>query len=151
MDAKKINVILGAFSNVMPKLGLNNINRKDLKLVGKNISSKGVVIIIGFIGDVKGNLIYNLSINNAKKIASLMMMGMEVVDFNEIAQSAISELTNMITANAATNFANENINVDISTPTLIVGDFQATACNDKVISVLLDADGIEIEVNIAIN
>lgn len=151
MDAKKINVILGAFSNVMPKLGLNNINRKDLKLVGKNISSKGVVIIIGFIGDVKGNLIYNLSINNAKKIASIMMMGMEVVDFNEIAQSAISELTNMITANAATNFANENINVDISTPTLIVGDFQATACNDKVISVLLDADGIEIEVNIAIN
>lgn len=151
MDAKKINAILGAFSNVMPKLGLNNISRKDLKLVGKNINSKGVVVIIGFIGDVKGNLIYNLSIDNAKKIASIMMMGMAVGDFNEIAQSAISELTNMITANAATNFANENVNVDISTPTLIVGDFQATAYNDKVISVLLDADGIEIEVNIAIN
>ena len=151
MDAKKINAILGAFSNVMPKLGLNNINRKDLKLVGKNINSKGVVVIIGFIGDVKGNLIYNLSIDNAKKIASVMMMGMEVQDFNEIAQSAISELANMLTANAAMNFSKDNINVDISTPTIIVGNFKANAYNDKVISVLLDIDGIEIEVNIAVD
>lgn len=149
MNAKNINAILGAFSNVMPQLGLSDINKKDVKLIDKHVDSKGVVIIIGFIGDVKGNLIYNLSLDNAKKIASAMMMGMDVGDFNEMAQSAVSELTNMLTANAAMNFAKDNINVDISTPTLIVGEFQANAYTDKVIAVLLDINGIEIEVNIS--
>lgn len=150
MNAKNINAILGAFTNVMPQLGLSEISKKGVKVLDKYVISKGVVIIIGLIGDVKGNLIYNISLEDAKKIASAMMMGMDVGDFNEMAQSAVSELTNMLTANAAMNFANENINVDISTPTLIVGEFKANAYNDKVISVLLDINGIEIEVNISI-
>ena len=36
-----------------------------------------------------------------------MMMGMPVDDFNEMAQSAISELVNMLTANVATNYSRE--------------------------------------------
>lgn len=127
MDVRHINPVIESVGNIMPQLGFAEVSKKGVTLKDRNIQSPGVVIIIGLIGDVKGNIIYGLSIDNAKKIASQMMMGMPVDDFNEMAQSAISELVNMLTANVATNFSRDNITVDISTPTLIQGEFTANA------------------------
>lgn len=124
MDVRHINPVIESVGNIMPQLGFAEVSKKGVTLKDRNIQSPGVVIIIGLIGDVKGNIIYGLSIDNAKKIASQMMMGMPVDDFNEMAQSAISELVNMLTANVATNFSRDNITVDISTPTLIQGNLQ---------------------------
>lgn len=90
-----------------------------------------------------------MSVEDAKKIASTMMMGMPVNDFDELAQSAISELTNMLTANVATNFSNDNIIINISTPTLVHGKFTANATTDKVVCVTMDVSGMTIEVNIS--
>lgn len=50
-----------------------------------------------------------------------MMMGLPVEELNEMAQSALSELSNMLTANASINFSNIGVNVNISTPTLMYG------------------------------
>ena len=150
MDVKHINPVLGSISTIMPQLGFQSITKKGLSLKGKNIDSPGVVVIIGLIGDVKGNIIYGMSLDDAKKVASTMMMGMPVDDFNEMAQSAISELVNMLTANVATNYSQDNIMVDISTPTLIQGDFVANASTDQVICVEMDVDGITLQVNISI-
>ena len=127
MDVRHINPVIESVGNIMPQLGFAEVSKKGVTLKDRNIQSPGVVIIIGLISDVKGNIIYGLSIDNAKKIASQMMMGMPVDDFNEMAQSAISELVNMLTANVATNFSRDNITVDISTPTLIQGEFTANA------------------------
>ena len=55
----------------------------------------------------------------------------------------------MLTANVATNFSNDNININISTPTLIHGKFTANATSDKVVCVEMDVDGMTIEVNIS--
>jgi chemotaxis protein CheX len=79
-----------------------------------------------------------------------MMMGMPVNEFDELAQSAISELTNMLTANVATNFSKDNININISTPTLMHGDFNVNATYDKVVCVEMDINGIIMQVNISI-
>ncbi len=150
MDVKHINPVIESVSNIMPQLGFTDVSKKGVSVKDKNIESPGVVIIIGLIGDVKGNIIYGLSIDDAKKIASQMMMGMPVDDFNEMAQSAISELVNMLTANVATNYSRDNINVDISTPTLIQGAFTANASTDKVICIEMDIDGINLQVNISL-
>lgn len=150
MDINHINPFMESFINVMPQLGFNEIKKNGIKLNGRYIESPGVVVIIGIVGDIKGNIIYGMSVDNAKKIASTMMMGMPVDDFNELAQSAISELINMLTANAATNFSNNDINVDISTPTLIQGNFTANASSEKVVCVQIGVDQISIEVNISL-
>jgi chemotaxis protein CheX len=149
MDVNYINPILSSFSNVLPQLGLANVQKKGISLKSKFIESPGVVIIVGIVGDIKGNVIYGITIDDAKKIASAMMMGMPVNEFDELAQSAISELTNMLTANVATNFSNDNIIINISTPTLIHGKFIANATADKVVCVEMDVNGMIIEVNIS--
>lgn len=150
MDVNNLNNILDAFTNVLPQLGINNIQKTGMSLKEKFVKSSGVIVIIGTIGDIKGNIIYSLTEESAKKIASKMMMGMPVDKFDDLAQSAISELVNMLTANAATNFSNNNINIDISTPTLICGEFVANANSDKIICVNISTDVAPIEVNIAL-
>jgi len=149
MDVNYINPILSSFVNVMPQLGLANVEKKGMSLKGRFIESPGVMIIVGIIGDIKGNVIYGISLNDAKKIASTMMMGMPVENFDELAQSAISELTNMLTANVATNFSNDNIIINISTPTLIHGQFTANSSSDKVVCVEMGVNDMIIEVNIS--
>ena len=149
MDVNYINPILSSFTNVMPQLGLANVEKKGISLKGRFIESPGVMIIVGILGDIKGNVIYGITIDDAKKIASAMMMGMPVNELDELAQSAISELTNMLTANVATNFSNDNIIINISTPTLIHGKFTANAIADKVVCVEMDVNGMTIEVNIS--
>ena len=47
------------------------------------------------------------------------------------------------------NFSKDNININISTPTLVHGKFTANATSDKVVCVEMDADGMIIEVNIS--
>ncbi|PRR82150.1 chemotaxis protein CheX [Clostridium vincentii] len=150
MDVNHVNPVLEAFSNILPQLGLNNIEKNGISVKGKYIKSRGVVIIIGIIGDVKGNIIYGMSVDTAMKIASIMMMGMPVEKFDELPQSAISELVNMLTANVAMNFSKDNIEVDISTPTLIEGEFTASSNSDKVLCVEMSVDGMLIEVNISL-
>lgn len=150
MDVNHVNPFLEAFVGVMPQLGLKNVEKKGISVKQRYIESSGVLIIIGLMGDIKGNVIYGMSVEDAKKVASVMMMGMPVEEFDEIAQSAISELINMITATVATNFSKENITVDISTPTLIQGDFKANTSTDKVICVEMLADGARIDVNISL-
>jgi len=149
MDVNYINPIISSFASVMPQLGLPAVEKKGISLKGRFIESPGVVIIVGIIGDIKGNVIYGLSLEDAKTIASTMMMGMPVDNFDELAQSAISELTNMITATVATNFSKEDININISTPTLVHGKFTANASSDKVVCVQMGVGNMSIDVNIS--
>ena len=151
MDVKYINPFLDSLVNIMPQLGISDVKRKSLSVKGKIIKSAGVLINVGIVGDLRGNVIYGTTLECAKKIASSMMMGMPVDELNEMAQSAISELTNMLTANASMGFSEEGITIDISTPTLMYGDFTATASSDKVICVEMLILGLPFEINIAID
>lgn len=150
MNIKHIEPFVESFINVMPQIGLNNVEKKGIILKENFISSPGVMIVLDIIGDIKGNVIYGTSIDTAKKIASVMMMGMPVNNFDELAQSAISELTNMLTANAATNLSSQNISINISTPTLINGDFKSNSDLTKVISADLEIDNMEFQVSISL-
>ncbi|WP_055667239.1 chemotaxis protein CheX [Desnuesiella massiliensis] len=151
MDVKYINPFLDAFLSVMPQLGFSEVKKQSLVLKEKNIRSNGVMVILGIVGDVKGNVVYSLDVDSAKKIASVMMMGFPVNDFDDMAQSAVSELTNMLTATASMNFANIGTNINISTPTLMFGeDFEMKMNIDKIISVSLTVNNIPIEINIGL-
>lgn len=120
MDAKLVNPFIDAFTTVMPQMGFQEPKRTKMSVKDKVAESLGVSVIVGFTKQIRGNVIYNMSEDTAKYIASTMMMGMPVESFDEMAQSAISEMSNMLTANAATNLTAMGLEVDISTPSLSV-------------------------------
>ncbi|MBY6845369.1 chemotaxis protein CheX [Clostridium botulinum] len=149
MDAKYINPFIDSFYNVLPQLGFSNVTREDVA-IKNNVESLGILINLGIVGDIRGNIVHNIQGENGKKIASKMMMGLPVEELNEMAQSALSELSNMLTANASINFSNIGVNVNISTPTLMYGqDIKIKLNTDKILNIKIVADDIPIDVNIA--
>ncbi|MFA9462709.1 MAG: chemotaxis protein CheX [Velocimicrobium sp.] len=150
MDVKHVNPFIESFAMVMPQLGFSNVRKANLSAKGQEIVCSGVIIIVGIVGVIKGNVVYCMDTENAKKIASTMMMGMPVTELDEMSKSALSELTNMLTATAATNFSKIGIEIDISTPTLLYGKSISVKMSSKqVLSIQLLADEMPIEVNIA--
>nr|WP_314461213.1 chemotaxis protein CheX [uncultured Clostridium sp.] len=150
MDVKYINPFIEAFLTVMPQLGFEKVEKTNLSLKDCSLTYTGVIMTVGIVGEIKGNVVYYLDLEQAKKVASTMMMGMPVDDFDEMAQSAISELANMLTANAATFFANIGITVDISTPTLLYGDQVSVKMHSsQILCIQMLADDIPFDINIA--
>lgn len=151
MDVKIVNPFIEAVADVLPQLGFKSITKQGLDIKGSNISSMGVMALVGIAGSVKGNIVYNLKLESAKKIASTMMMGMPVPELDDMAQSAISELANMLCANASIKLSNMGISTDISTPTLMFGsEVSLKVAVNKVLAVKMAVDGIDISVDVAL-
>ena len=152
MDAKLVNPFVNAFTTVMPQMGFVEPKRTKLYMREKNAVSLGVSVVVGFTKQVRGNVVYNMNVETAKFVASTMMMGMPVAEFDAMAQSAISEMSNMLTANAATNLTGMGLEVDISTPSLTVGEkFQVKISEGQYITVEMDLDGHTVEIDIAVD
>ena len=152
MDVRLINPFIGAVTGIMPQIGFSNITRKGISLKEKKFMVSGVVLTLGIVGDKKGNVVYSIDIDGAKKIASTMMMGMPVEELDDMSKSALSELSNMLTANASINFSNDGINVDISVPTMMYGEeIEINLQKDNIVCIDFDVDGIVLSVNVALD
>jgi len=85
-------------------------------------ASNTIAVIIGITGDIKGQVIFSMSVDVACDIASSMMLGMQVNELDELSKSAVTEAANMILGNAATLLYNKGIKIDITPPTLLTGE-----------------------------
>ena len=151
MDVKLVNPFIDAFTTVLPQMGFATPSRTGMSVKEKSATSLGVAVIVGFTKEIRGSVVYNMSEETAKYIASTMMMGMPVESFDEMAQSAISEMSNMLTANAATNLTALGLEVDISTPSLTVGaDFQIKISNEQYLTIMMDVGGHAVEIDVAV-
>ena len=151
MDAKLVNPFVSAVESVLPQMGFQPPTRSSLNVRQKNVEGLGVSVIVGFTKQLRGNVVYNMDEETAKFIASKMMMGMPIAEFDEMAQSAISEMSNMLTATAATNLAGLSLEVDISTPSLSIGQgFQMKISDGPYLTVAMDVEGHLLEVDIAV-
>lgn len=148
MDVNIINPILESFAGILPQIGFQAVERKGIALEGSNLHYQGILINIGVLGPLKGAILIGMSLDAAKQFASKMMMGMEVAELDSLAQSAISEMGNMVCANACTNFTKAGIHgLDISPPTLLIGDAgQVRLPVPQVIVVKFAVDGIDVNV-----
>ena len=100
---------------------------------------------------MRGQVFLGMDTSTACDIASRMMMGMPVETLDDMANSAISELGNMIMGNAATIFANQKILIDITPPTLCRGSLKISTPNTQNICIpLVSEEGIQIDMDVAI-
>lgn len=150
MDVKYLNPFISSFTSVMPDLGFSDVKMGALSVKDKEVTGSGVFIVLGIVGAIRGNVVYAIDIESAKQIAATMMMGAPVDEFDDMACSAISELTNMLTAHAATAFSTDGIIIDISTPTMLQGEnISINVSSNQVLCIQLLADDIPVEINIS--
>ena len=70
MDAKLVNPFIDAFTTVMPQMGFQEPKRTKMSVKEKIAESLGVSVIVGFTKQIRGNVVYNMSEDTAKYIAS---------------------------------------------------------------------------------
>lgn len=149
MKVEFINPFVSAAFNVLEKVGKTKVNKGTLSLATSPIAGMDVNTVIGVTGDILGQVIYTMTTETAQKLASIMLMGLPIGDFDEIAKSAISELGNIITGNAATELGNAGYCCNITPPSLFMGKEVSVSIKDLqilVIPVLTDFGEINIYV-----
>jgi chemotaxis protein CheX len=77
-------------------------------------------IEIGMSGHFTGMVVFGLREEVALRIVSAMMGGFVLTEMDEMGQSAISELSNMISGNASTILSSQGFVVDITPPKLVM-------------------------------
>lgn len=120
MNVKLLNPFILASGEVLAKDVGIQAKRGQLSLQRETHIGQEVTVLISLVGDIWGVVIIGMSFDTAKALVS-RMLGEEVPGFNELAQSGISELGNVITGMASTKLAAMEYKADISVPTLIVG------------------------------
>ena len=89
--------------------------------------SNEISIIIGIHGDLNGHAIYTMDEKSGIFLASKFMMGFDVHCMDEMSTSALMEISNIISGNAASALFSHGFTVDITTPTYIKGQQDASA------------------------
>lgn len=119
---------------------------KETKFTGESL-----IIIIGVTGEMRGQIIIELTNEIACDIAGKMMMMGPLPALDEMGQSAICELGNMIMGNTATLFSGKGIGIDITPPTVCKGDVSFASNFAKNLCIPLSYEGGKaINFNIAI-
>ena len=151
MDAKLVNPIIDAFMEVMPQMGFPMPKRQRIFLQDRNVISSGVTLTVGFTKQMHGKVVYNMTTDTAKYVASTMMMGVPVTKFGELVQSALREMSNMLTARAATNFTQLGIDVDITTPELVISEDNTIKISDShFLTVEMEIGGHRIDIALSV-
>lgn len=152
MNVEHINPFIEASKTVMKTVANIDISLGRVYLKTSPYSSETLVVVVGLMGELRGQVIFSMDKNVAFKIASAMMMGMSITKLDEMSKSAIAESTNMILGNAATLFYNRGINIQITPPSLMMGNnIQISTPNMKILSIpLILSTGGKIEMDIAL-
>lgn len=152
MNVEYINPFIEASQAVLHQVAGIEAKLGNIYLKTSPYASDSVAIIVGLTGKIRGQVIFTMSKKVAMSIASGMMGGMPVTELDEISKSAISEMTNMILGNTATILYNKGIGIEITPPSLLMGDnMQISPSKMKTVCIplLLTEDNImEIDVSI---
>jgi chemotaxis protein CheX len=109
-------------------------------------------IQVGMTGQISGNIVFGIKETVALKIVSAMMGGFVITEMDEMGQSAISELGNMISGNASTILSNQGVTVDITPPRIVTPENNSMILTKKALSIPLMMDGIgEMDIQVMIS
>lgn len=119
MQANVINPFLSASVHVLESVIQVKPILGELKLQTIQGGADFIWLRIGIVGQVTGDIIFGFPQLVALRIASGMMGGYVLTQFDELSRSAISELGNMISGNATTMLYNQGIKIDITPPSFL--------------------------------
>ena len=137
-------IVIEQVVQVSPSTGILGI--KDIELIDNHIW-----IQVGMTGQLSGNIIFGIAEKVALKIVSAMMGGYVITEMDEMGQSAISELGNMISGNASTILSNQGVSVDITPPKLMKTESMSVLPR-RALSIPLLMEGIgELDIQVMIS
>jgi len=121
MKEEYIKNYLDAFKSVLESFTSNAVEFKSIDDRNMLTVNHDLSIIIGFVGDIRGQVSFIMEKDVAMSLSSILAGGMEITEIDELVKSAMGELGNMIMGNACTLFSKQGVAFDITPPTIITG------------------------------
>ncbi len=118
MKEEYVNAFLSPAKLVWEKELGYNLDLVGAEAVAAQFTTEDITGIIGVSGSLQGNVLYGFTSGTALAIASVMV-GEEVTALDDMSLSALGEIANMITGNAATHLAAAGYTCAISPPVII--------------------------------
>ncbi|NLU51357.1 MAG: chemotaxis protein CheX [Clostridiaceae bacterium] len=122
MNVEYINPFIEASQSVLAMMTGNKPELGKVYIRKSPFASDNVAVIVGLTGTIRGQVIISLNKDSAIAVASAMMGGMPITELDDISKSAIAELANMIMGNTATILAAKGTGIEITPPSLLMGD-----------------------------
>lgn len=122
VSGKHVMPFVEGLVETLEQFDICGLKRDQLQLKKNLFLDHEINMIIGLTDAIEGNIGFSMSRETSLAIVSAMMGGEEVQDLDDLSMSALSELTNMMAAAATTHLSSLDIVVDITPPTLIMGE-----------------------------
>jgi chemotaxis protein CheX len=160
MRVEYINPFVEASVNVLKEVLNVDVKRGELYLKNTSMSIMGVAAMVGLAGDVEGRVLFDMTketavnvANTMSKVAGFMSEGEEYKVLNDDVKGTITELANMITAQAVTKLHDLGFKFDLTPPAVFSGENMEVSNTLKVEALIvpmeLGAIG-KIEINVVI-
>lgn len=112
--------------------------------------TQGVTALIGVTGRLRGMVIFGLKEETALKLVS-HMMGSEFLKLDEVAQSGVAEMANVIVGSFVTSLAELGLSCGITPPAVVIGkDTVISTPNIKRLVIPLQVPVGTIEIQLAL-
>jgi len=121
METKYSNIFIDSWNNVIESFSSKQIKSADITQPKDGAFNCDIFVYMGIIGDIKGLVYMSMDAETGKVLASEMLGGIEITDVDEMVISAVGEMCNMIMGNACSSISLMNTVVDITPPTVVVG------------------------------
>lgn len=144
LDVRHINPFLQATLNIMEATTGAKLAVGKPAIASLEFPNDTFILQVGVTGVLKGQVLLVMQEANAKKVASMMMMGMPVEALDEMATSALCELSNMIMGSTATLFSTQKMAMDITPPISLQGNNLKLQTDAQALKVPMALDGAEI-------
>ena len=120
MRAEFINPFLQAATEVLESELGSKPARGSIGLQRSAYTSDDVTAVVAVAGEISGMVMFAMTEETARAMVS-RMMGQEFPEFDQLAQSGIAEIGNVITGRAAILLAEAGFPSDLAPPMLLVG------------------------------
>ena len=119
MDAEVVNKFVISAQGVLETEIGGPVKTGRLSVQTVPYTSQQITTLIGIAGSIQGVMLIGLSEETAKSLVS-RMIGHRIAEFNELAQSGIAEMGNVIAGAALTDLSAQGYSCTLSPPNLII-------------------------------
>ena len=150
MRVEYINPFVEAAFNILKEVVDTDIKRGELYLKSTSQPVLGVAAIVGLAGDVEGRVLFDMNGDTALAIAG-KMNGEELAEFDDLAKATITELANMITAQAVTKLHELGFTFDLTPPAIFTGEnMEVSDTGVEALIVPIELSQGKMEINVAV-
>ena len=150
MRVEYINPFVEAAYTILDEVLGGGVKRGDLYLKSTSMPVMGVAALVGLAGDVEVRVLFDMSMETAVNVASAMNQE-KLASFDPLAKATITELANMITAQAVTKLHDLGFRFDLTPPALFTGEKMEISDHEvEALIVPMDTQQGKIEINVAV-